>query len=704
MNIDSGINTRGIDVRSGRIVTVSHPSRLLLIDDTRFARDVLQELLTEARSKISLDWRSDYATGLEALLSDEFDVCLLDVQLGERSGLDLLRDARARGVRMPIVVLTGHGSDAVDDEALRAGASDYLVKGDFSATTLDRMVRYLVERSRSQEALRDSEERFSLAMEGSNDGLWDWRVDAKVLHLSARWKRIIGFEADELADTLDAWFERIHEDDRVKARHEFTRHLEGNETPYFENEHRLQHKDGSWRHVLARGKAVRDGRGRATRMVGSLTDITLAKSRDPLTGLPNRVLFLDRLEHSFHRAARDDAYRFSVLFIDLDRFKNINDSLGHDAGDELLVSIARRLERCVRLVDTVARMGGDEFVVLLDESREPDGATRVASRIIEELGRPFRIAGRELFTGASVGIAMSAPQYLTPGELLRDADNAMYRAKAEGRGRFVIFDSTMHARAMHVLSVESGLRRALEDDELEVFYQPVVAMDSGRPVGFEALVRWRHPERGLISPADFIPVAEDSSLIVLLDLHVLKTAALQLKAWRDSFGADLSISVNASRRHFSRSEYAASVQQAISHAGLPPTALRVEVTESVTMDLPESAKEQLEQLHRFGVRLFVDDFGVGYSSLSMLHTYPFSGLKLDRSFVSGLDGPGRTMEIVRAIFAIAQTLKLEVVAEGVETEAQHHALFALGCTRAQGYRYGKPMTREDAETWLQQHA
>lgn len=676
------------------------PPQLLLIDDTRFARDVVEALLKEGRSPAQLEWRDDYVSGLSALQSGAFDVCLLDFQLGERSGLDLLKEARASGVRTPIVLLTGQGSEALDHEAMHAGANDYLVKGEFSAATLERVVRYLAERRRGEDALRDSEERFSLAMEGSNDGMWDWRMGTSTVHLSPRWKRIIGYDPDELPDAPDTWLSRVHPDDRGKVETDFLRHAKDPQSPHFEAEHRLQHKDGSWRHVLARGKAVRDATGRATRVVGSLTDVTLAKSRDPLTGLPNRVLFLDRLEHSFHRAARDPGYRFSVLFIDLDRFKNVNDSLGHDAGDELLVSIARRLEHCVRLVDTVARMGGDEFVVLLDESREPDGATRVAARIIDELGRPFQIDGHQLFTGASVGIALSSPRYATPGELLRDADTAMYRAKEAGRGRFVIFDPAMHARALHVLSVESGLRDALERDELEVFYQPVVTLETRQPVGFEALVRWRHPARGLISPADFIPVAEDSSLIVLLDLHVLKTAAAQLRAWREQLGLDLSVSVNASRRHFSRAEYADTVKLAVASAGLPPSAVRIEVTESVTMDLPEAAKEQLEALHRFGVRLYVDDFGVGYSSLSMLHTYPFSGLKLDRSFVSGLDGPGRTMEVVRAIFAIAQALKLEVVAEGVETEGQHHALFALGCTRAQGYRYGAPMPREEAEAWL----
>lgn len=674
--------------------------RLLLVDDAEFARDFLLATLAEVESGIELTWRSDYAQGLAALMSGEFDVCLLDYRLGDKSGLELLGEAKMRGCRVPIIMLTGHGSAELDHQAMRAGAADYLVKGDFTAQSLERIVRYLLARTRAEEARRDSEERYALAMEGSNDGLWDWGVGKKEIHFSSRWKRILGFEPHELPDLLESWWERVHPDDQSRVSLELERYLREGESPHYETEHRLRHKDGTWRHVLVRGKAVRDAGGRGTRMAGSLTDVTMARSRDPLTGLANRVLYLDRVEHAFHKAARDKSYRFALLFIDLDRFKNINDSLGHDAGDELLVAIARRLEGCVRLVDTVARLGGDEFVVLLDESREPDGATRVASRIIEELGRAFRIDGHELFTGASIGIALSDAHYQSPGELLRDADTAMYRAKAEGRGRFVIFDGEMHARALHVLSVESGLRRALEANELEVHYQPVVTLEGLRPLGFEALVRWRHPERGLISPAEFIPVAEDSSLIVLLDLWVLRTAALQLKAWRDEFKLDLTVAVNASRRHFSRAEYSSDVQQAIEGAGLPPKALRLEVTESVTMDLPTAARAQLTKLHELGVQLYVDDFGVGYSSLSMLHTYPFTGIKLDRSFVSALDAPGSSTEVVRAILAIAQALRLEVVAEGVETAAQHDALMGLGCTRGQGFRYARPMPVAEASSWI----
>lgn len=685
-----------LEMASDGLATV----KLLLVDDVMFARDLMRSMLDEVNSATELTWRPNYAKGMEALMTGSFDVCLLDYRLGERSGLDFLREAKAAGIRTPIIMLTAHTSRELEREAMHAGAADYLVKGDFSAASFDRIVRYLLARTRADEERRDSEERYALAMEGSNDGLWDWCVGSKEIHLSSRWKRIIGFEAHELPDRTESWLDRVHEDDRVRLRHELDSHLGQTTTPHFENEHRLLHKDGTWRHVLVRGKAVRDAQGRATRMAGSLTDVTMARSRDPLTGLANRVLYLDRLEHAFLKATRESGYQFALLFIDLDHFKNINDSLGHAVGDELLIAISRRLERCVRLVDTVARLGGDEFVVLLDDAREPDGAPRVAARIIEDLARPFDIGQRQLVTGASVGIALSSRHYKSPGELMRDADTAMYRAKAEGRGRFVVFDGAMHARAMHVMSVESGLRVALDENQLEVFYQPVIELSSLRPLGFEALVRWRHPERGLVSPAEFIPVAEDSSLIIYLDLFVLRSAIAQLKTWREQFQADLSVSVNASRRHFSRNEYANDVQQAIEVAGLPPQTLRLEVTESITMDFPETARTQLQQIHELGVQLFVDDFGVGYSSLSMLQSYPFSGIKLDRSFVSGLDAKVPSTEVVRAILGVAQALRLNVVAEGVETLGQHEALLGLGCSRAQGYRYAKPMPALDATAWL----
>ena len=679
-------------------------ARILLVDDDAFAFKFLKAFLEEVGAPHELVWRDGYAAGLQALEADRFDLCLLDYQLGDRSGLDFLREAQGRQLRTPIVMLTGQGDRQLDLEAMRLGAADYLVKGDFGPEVFDRVVRYAVERQRTLERLRESEERYALAANGSNDGIWDWDVARDHIYLSPRWKAIVGDHLGELPDRLETWLGRVHSDDLDRLKHDLDEHVAGR-SHQLENEHRLLHNDGTWRHVLARGQAVRDGSGRATRLAGSLTDVTQSRSRDPLTGLPNRVLYLDRVERAFARARREKDYRFALLFVDLDRFKIVNDSLGHRAGDGLLEGIARRLERCVRGVDTIARLGGDEFTVILDDVAEPDGAIRVATRIIEELSRPFALEEREVFTGASIGIALFTPAYQKPEDLLRDADTAMYRAKALGKGRYVVFDHAMHEKAMAVLTVESELRRAIDAGQLEAWYQPVFTVADERLVGFEALVRWRHPQKGLVAPDAFVPVAEDSALVVALDRFVLRRACLQLQAWVREFpGLELSMSVNASRRQFGIATCADALQAVLEETGVPPQKLRLEVTESISMESNPIVQAQLQRISALGVQLVVDDFGVGYSSLALFQKYPFRGLKIDRSFVSRLDASKEAAEVVRAILAMGNALGLSVTAEGVENDAQHRALAELGCHFAQGYRMSRPLPPDDATLWLRRQA
>jgi diguanylate cyclase (GGDEF)-like protein/PAS domain S-box-containing protein len=679
--------------------------RVLVVDDAAFVYDYLASLIAELKAPYELEWKSSASAGLEALLgADAYDVCLVDYHLGDGNGLDFLRRAVAAQARTPIVMLTGQGTLELDVEAMNAGAADYLVKGEFSARYFERVLRYVVERNRTLEKVRESEERYALAMQGANDGIWDWRVGDDACHLSRRWKAVLGYTEDELPSTLDTWFLRVHRDDLPKLKQAFQAHIAG-ETSQLENEHRLRHQDGQWRHVLVRGQAMRDRVGKASRVAGSLTDVTTSRARDPLTGLPNRLLYLDRLDLVFQRAKRDPNSTFAVLFVDLDRFKNVNDSLGHAAGDDLLVEFAKRLERCVRLVDTVARMGGDEFTILLDDPREPDGAIRVAERIVEDLTKPFRLEGRDVYSGASIGIALSHSNYVRPDELLRDADTAMYRAKANGRGNYVLFDPSMHERAVKVLSVESGLRQAITDSQLEVHYQPVIDVGRRTVIGFEALVRWRHPARGLISPAEFIPIAEDSGLIILLDGHVMKRAAHQLAEWGKQFpAAKLFVSVNASRRQFVRERFSRDVEEILNETGLAPDQLHLEVTETVTMDPSPMVSEQFQKLEKMGVKLLVDDFGIGYSSLSLLQKFSFSGIKIDRSFVSRLDSSAQAAELVRAILAMAGAFNLDVTAEGVETEAQYAQLQLLGCEKAQGYLFSRPVPADAATALIAQES
>jgi diguanylate cyclase (GGDEF)-like protein/PAS domain S-box-containing protein len=422
---------------------------------------------------------------------------------------------------------------------------------------------------------------------------------------------------------------------------------------------------------------------------------------DSLTGLPNRALFLDRLEHRLALEERRHKTSFSVLVLDIDRFKVINDSLGHVRGDELLIEVARRLQAVLRPGDTVARLGGDEFTILLEDVPTAADARKVADRLHEELRTPFWLGTHEVFSGASIGIAHGSAGYARPEDILRDADTALYRAKAQGRGRCVEFDASMHDRAVELLQLETALRRALERREFQLHYQPVVSLTSGQITGAEALLRWNHPERGLVPPLEFIPLAEETGLIVEIGAWVLKEACRQMKEWQDRLGqAQLEIGVNLSSRQFQVPGLVAQVADVLQATALSPRSLRLEVTESLLMDKHPNVAQTMTELRAMGVRIDLDDFGTGYSSLSYLHQFPIDTLKIDRSFVQRLGATEEAMEIVNTILALASSLDMEVVAEGVETEQQLETLRKMRCSYAQGYHLSRPIEAAQFETLL----
>jgi diguanylate cyclase (GGDEF)-like protein len=423
---------------------------------------------------------------------------------------------------------------------------------------------------------------------------------------------------------------------------------------------------------------------------------------DGLTDLANRALFTDHLQLALARAKRHEGYRFAVLFLDLDRFKVVNDSLGHVVGDKLLVGVARRLETAVRPGDTVSRLGGDEFTVLLDDLGDAGEAEAVAGRLLRELAMPYNLGGHEVFVSVSVGVAVGSGLYQRPEEILRDADTAMYRAKQLGKARYEVFDQAMHARVVDRLETERDLRRAVERREMFLQYQPIVSLETGAVRGFEALVRWRHPERGVIPPANFIPLAEETGLIIPVGMWVLGEACRQMRRWQGLYPADgpLTISVNLSGRQFTQPDLPEQVEAVLRETGLDPRCLKLEITESVVMEDVGAATRTLERLRALGVELSVDDFGTGYSSLSYLQRFPVSTLKIDRSFVSRMTESEGTAEIVRTVMRLAQNLGMGVVAEGVETEQQREMLRALECEFGQGYYFSRPMDGDEAEALI----
>jgi diguanylate cyclase (GGDEF)-like protein/PAS domain S-box-containing protein len=543
---------------------------------------------------------------------------------------------------------------------------------------------------------------------GARDGLWDWDLTSGALRFSPRWKELLGHAESELADRPEEWFRRVHAQDLGELKRALFE-LETGRAPRFELEMRLLHKNGSWRWFLCRAARLAG----STHVGGSLTDVTALKlaenrllvetSHDRLTGLPNETLFLDRLALALVRASRRPAPSVAVLYLDLDRFHTVNDSLGVEAGDELLVEIARRLLGELRLGDTLARLGGDEFALLLDGVRGPDEAVARAHELARVLRAPLRLGGHEVFAQGSIGIALAQSAAERPEDLLRDAITAMHRSKKDGARVCEVFHPEMNQQAKERLRLEGDLHHALERGEFVLHYQPIVSLARGGLAAFEALVRWQHPARGLVRPDLFIPIAEETGLIVPLGSWVLEEACRTMRALHERYAdaRHVSVAVNLSGRQFEDRELVASVARALERTALDPARLELEMTESVVMARTHQNAERLHSLRDLGIRLLIDDFGTGYSSLSSLQSFPLDSLKIDRTFVSRMEFDEEKREIVRTIVALARTLEMEVVAEGIETAEQLAMLRELGCEYGQGFYFSNALDERAAASWME---
>jgi len=577
---------------------------------------------------------------------------------------------------------------------------------------LTAFVSDITDRAAAEEALKVSEERYALALAGANDGIWDWDLSTNVMYFSARWKAMLGLDAEATSSSPTEWFRRVHPGDIGSLRATMAAHC-SDQSGHFEHEHRVRHRDGTYRWMLCRGAAVQGSDGQAVRMAGSLTDVTewhLAREQlreaalhDPLTGLPNRALFMEMLEHAVAKSRRPGKHLFGTLFIDVDRFKAINDSLGHFIGDQLLIAVSQRLQTCIRSRDVIARLGGDEFTILLNDVRHPAEVTLTATRIKQSFTTPFKLEGHEVFVTASIGVALSSTADTCAEDILRDADTAMYRAKTLGRNRQEIFDVSMRAPAMDRLNLENDMRLGIERGEFQLCYQPIVSLATEQLASFEALLRWKRRDGRIMMPSEFIPIAEETGLIDQLGMWTLREACRQLGVWADRLpsASQLAITVNVSSRQLMHPEFIEQVAAAVRDAGVRPESLCLEITESTLIHSLDRAANLLGELRALGLQVFLDDFGSGYSSLSYLHRFPVNALKIDRSFMSSLaantaDRPA----IVESIIALAQSVGADVVAEGVETREQLRRLRQIGCGYAQGFLFAEALAPSAAEALI----
>ncbi len=686
----------------------------MLVDDEEAHVDLIRRAFEEYGERFRLHVASSLAAARTYQHEKQPDLAIVDLLLPDGKGTELLA-LGDQPPSFPIVIMTSHGDERVAVEAVKAGALDYVVKSPTTLADLPRVAEralrewtHLIERQHAEEVLLQSERRFRALIEHSSDVISVLDVAGVISYASPSTTRIVGYPLDDyLGRNI---FELIHPDDLSVSQSLIIRLLEYPDDN-ITAEMRLRHYNGDWRWIEVTGTNLLNDPA-VQGIVLNYRDITERKRferqlqhdalHDALTSLPNRLLLVDRIEQAIRRAWQHEQYQFAVLFLDLDQFKVVNDSKGHTVGDQLLQAVTSRLWQCLETSDTCARFGGDEFVILLEGINGVHEATEVAAGILASLSQPFHLHDFTVVISASIGIITSSIGYERSEDVLRDADIAMYHAKARGKAQYAIFDISMRAPAVTRLALEGEIRRALEQREFCVYYQPIVNLMTGDIRGFEALARWQHPHRGLVGPSEFIRVAEEMGLIEDIDWLVLREASRQLRDWLERIPAErpLSINVNLSSKQFTRPDLAAQIEQVLHESRLDPHNLRIEITESTLMENIAVAATTLHQLHRLGVRIAIDDFGTGYSSLSYLLNLPIHILKIDRCFINHLETDKGQAEIVSTIITLSHKLGMQVVAEGVETATQRDRLCALGCEYGQGHLISRPVDSAGAAALL----
>jgi diguanylate cyclase (GGDEF)-like protein/PAS domain S-box-containing protein len=685
-------------------------SRIMLVEDENIiAMDVQQRLETLGYQVVG-----QVASGPDAIriaVETRPDLILMDIKIhGPMDGIETAMQIRATQ-DIPIIYLTAFADENTLKRARQTEAFGYLLKP-FEDRELHSAVEIALYKHMMEKKLRASEERYALATQAANDGIWDWDLMTNDFFCTSRWRSMLGLSADDWRGSPDEWLNRVNSDDRERLNAAIDAHLQ-RLTPTLECEYRIMHQDGGFRWMLCRGLALFDARSAPYRMAGSQSDITLRKQleeqlihkamHDVLTGLPNRALFMDRLKIVLEQIKSHRDGGATVMFLDIDHFKVINDSLGHAKGDTLLVAFSQRLENCLRPGDTVSRFGGDEFAILIDGIDSMDEVKKIADRISFSLKKPFLLDERELYATASIGVVFTGVGNQSPEDILRDADIAMYHSKNNGRSRYEVFCPEMREHTLKRLQQEGEIRRALRNQEFILHYQPVFIADGGQMVGVEALIRWQHPTRGLLAPVEFMDVAEQSGLIIQIGEWVLRTACAQAQVWNKMVGRPLKMAINLSPSQLNDKNLVARVKAALDENGLSPHCLELELTESTALQNIDYTIEILQALQGMGVSIAVDDFGKGYSSMDYIKNLPSNTLKIDRSFIADISKSGSDSEvaIVLAMVTMAHQLHLKVTAEGVETEEQLRLLTKMNCDQIQGFYMSKPITVQEIELLLE---
>jgi len=678
---------------------------LLLVEDNPGDARLLREMFDEQGSHNTELTHVECVSEAEKHLADAaFDIIVLDLGLPDAKGLGAVRRTHAAAPRVPLVVLTGLDDESLAAQALQEGAQDYLIKGQIDARGLLRALRYAIERKTMEEALFVEKERAQVTLNSIGDAVVCTDISGNITFLNLVAQKMTGWSLQEATSRPMAEVLRILDaSSRETTPNPMDMAVGRNRTVHLPANCILIRRDGFEIPIEDCVSPIHDRDGNATGAVIVFRDVSAARAmalqmthsaqHDFLTGLPNRMLFNDRVSQAIALAARH-LKKVAVLFLDLDGFKHINDSLGHPIGDKLLQSIARRLVDCVRGSDTVSRQGGDEFVVLLSEMEEPDDAAITARRMLKAVAEAHPIEQHDLHVTTSIGVSVFPDDGLDAETLTKNADTAMYQAKENGRQSYQFFKPAMNVRAVERQSIEESLRRALERQEFALHYQPKINLKTGEISGAEALIRWTHPTRGPVPPGQFIPVAEDCGLILPIGNWVLREACKQARGWVDA-GLPLgTMAVNISAMEFRDENFFEGVMAILQDTGFDPRSLELELTESVLMKRAESTESILRKLRARGVQLAVDDFGTGYSSLSYLRKFPIDALKIDQSFVRQITTAPDETTIVTAVISMGRSLKLRVIAEGVETLKELEFLQAHQCDEAQGYYFSRPVLPE----------